>query len=542
MIEAHPGTAGFRCAFLLSLLLTALTWLNGQAIAQAPPPTEAFIARRYRGFSQFQVSRYELDPRYGHIVVGSDFRTDSLRLPTDHSAQIVRIDLVYTAYRQNEAFDQQKLNLSRLARLAEALPGVLTDSSIVWNLMEQTGCTDATGCRDYLHGFVIYTEKRYTKTDNRVAADSLTRRLRHLDAAIKRRKVASRPQQLACHPPVLAYSPKRSARRFRRAFACPTLPRGTIRFRFTLNPDGTTKQVELPGYHGPCAEALTTALRQAMVWEAGFQLSGTAYESAVEGIVRSSAQRRHLRFTKYALTDTALARKNHLMIKKNGCFVTPPDLIPLDAPEEVVSRVFNRNPGWKQSLVVVDVTGSMTPYLFDLMAWLRLTTTTRNRRTFVFFNDGDDTEDSAKKIGRTGGLYPVQTADFEDLIATMRTAMNNGGGGDLPENNGEALLKGFELLPHSDEAILIADNHAFPRDSRLLAPLAGRNVRLILCGTAPGVNPAYLDLARKYRFSVHTIGSDLTSLYRLHEGEKITIDGIEYEITPDGFRTRRLGL
>jgi hypothetical protein len=76
---------------------------------------------------------------------------------------------------------------------------------------------------------------------------------------------------------------------------------------------------------------------------------------------------------------------------------------------------------------------------------------------------------------------------------------------------------------------MVADNFAYPRDSDLLRKFSG-NLRIILCGTDFGVNTDYLNLARKYDFTVYTIHKDLYDLIKLDEGESIEIEDNYYKI------------
>src|SRR5690606_13176489 len=55
----------------------------------------------------------------------------------------------------------------------------------------------------------------------------------------------------------------------------------------------------------------------------------------------------------------------------------------------VVESVFKRNPEWKNTLIVMDVTGSMSPYIAKTMAWVRATQKSEVVAAFTFFNDGD---------------------------------------------------------------------------------------------------------------------------------------------------------
>jgi hypothetical protein len=99
--------------------------------------------------------------------------------------------------------------------------------------------------------------------------------------------------------------------------------------------------------------------------------------------------------------------------------------------------------------------------------------------------------------------------------------MRNGDGGDLPENNVEALLKAEQLNP-GGELVLIADNWASPRDlsecDKINSP-----VHVILCSARSGVNPDYLFLARVTNGSVHTRDEDITNLGSMKEGEQVKI-------------------
>lgn len=128
-----------------------------------------------------------------------------------------------------------------------------------------------------------------------------------------------------------------------------------------------------------------------------------------------------------------------------------------------------------------------------------------------------------------GGIYYVNTKDFESLSNTLNTAMTSGGGGDAPENNIEAVIKGIEKNPKVKEVIMIADNNATPRDLSLLSKVKVP-IRLILCGASNGINLAYLEMVRKNKGSIHTMENDLLDLCLKTEGEKFELDGITYQI------------
>ena len=198
----------------------------------------------------------------------------------------------------------------------------------------------------------------------------------------------------------------------------------------------------------------------------------------------------------------------------------------------VISRVFNRNKHWKNKLIVADVTGSMTPYLAKFLLWLKLNFNSNEVQNYVFFNDGNDSKGfRIKEVGKTGGLYYTQNKlGYLNIEKTIITAMLNGSGGDLPENNIEALIAGEKNYSQSGHIILIADNYASPRDMELLSKLK-KPVNVILCGVKNGeINLDYLTLAYKTKGTVHTIEEDLTKLIIMKEGQTFTFSGNFYKI------------
>lgn len=207
---------------------------------------------------------------------------------------------------------------------------------------------------------------------------------------------------------------------------------------------------------------------------------------------------------------------------------------PLPIKDSTVSAVFRRHPSWTNMIIAADLTGSMSPYTAQLLTWLQLKTSNGKVKQFVFFNDGDRTPDHKKVIGKTGGIYDTRSSKFEDVQALAYKTMMRGGGGDVPENDLEALLKGISLCPECKDIILIADNWAPIKDIELLS-LIKKPIKVILCGADFGINPQYLDLARATGGSVHTMRDDLTELMKLNEGQTFTIRGQTFKVQSGRF-------
>ncbi|MFK7756420.1 MAG: hypothetical protein AB8B53_05755 [Flavobacteriales bacterium] len=207
--------------------------------------------------------------------------------------------------------------------------------------------------------------------------------------------------------------------------------------------------------------------------------------------------------------------------------------------DSTVTAILNRNQ-WKDMLIVADITGSMSPYTAQLMLWLRLNSYKNEAKQFVFFNDGDFKPNWKKRVGSTGGLYSDKLDAYEDIEALAYKAMSNGGGGDAPENDIEALIKAEKDCPDCVNTILIADNWAPLRDLKLAEHLS-KPVKIILCGAQYGVNPEYLELASLTGGSVHTMHTDLVDLMHLNEGETIEIDGQIFKIEKGKFQRFQKG-
>jgi len=196
--------------------------------------------------------------------------------------------------------------------------------------------------------------------------------------------------------------------------------------------------------------------------------------------------------------------------------------------DSVVFKTFNRN-HWNNMLIVNDWTGSMYPYGAQAVLWHRLNFQKRAVKYFIFFNDGNTKLDRQKRIGNTGGIYFGRADSLEYLLKVMKVVAKRGTGGDIPENNIEAILKGIRLIKGFDQLVMIADNNAGVRDMILLDRITVP-VKIVLCGAGKNIpiHPHYLEIARRTGGSIHTIEEDIEGLHNLKEGEKIELSGIEY--------------
>lgn len=546
-------------AFLCGIILLLVSAASN---AQTAPP-ETALTTFYDQLNAYRTARYQPLPDLEALQLPSTFSGADLKALRLQNRHIVRVDLVYTAFKLNPAFNQRQLNLSRIRNLAAGVPGLLQDESVTWTLVEQTGCNSPTECQPFFHGFVVYVARHATAATSRADLDSLTRKLRLLEK--KRPKVSkkSKGKAVACNLPGSRFTNRQMARSLRRLYKCPQREAQLVKFQLTVDARGAIQAVKvLPTARPVCVAELEEAIRKSVAFASGFPIDRKVFPFIAKGAIRlpigplQLLGEADMGFTSFALPDSSarlyrvfLKKKNkqhkndycEARITRKGELLAAADTaateeMPLPADANVVSRVLQRHPEWSKEVVVTDVTGSMFPYTYDLLAWLQLSAL-EDEKTFVFFNDGNDQPDKDKRVGKTGGLYHVKTDSYEAIKNKLIETMKAGGGGDAPENDAEALLYAQQLAaaPDSAELILLADNYTFPRDAKLLKNTTA-HVRIILCGVRDYINPKYLALARKHGFSLHTIEGDIENLSKLLEGETITIQGQQYQVTKDGFK------
>ena len=197
--------------------------------------------------------------------------------------------------------------------------------------------------------------------------------------------------------------------------------------------------------------------------------------------------------------------------------------------DAVFLKVLNRNVQWKDKLIVCDITGSMYPYIGQVLLWYKLNYAGETSTRVCFFNDGDSKSEDKKVIGETGGLYYCDKCKVDTMTDVMVRAMAGGCGGDIPENDMEALLKASKRMEGFKELILVADNNAEVKDIVLLKDLKVP-VRVIVCGSQNRIGADYLEIAYRTTGSIHTIEEDIDNIGAMKEGSEIKIGGRKYKL------------
>lgn len=413
----------------------------------------------------------------------------------------IAVEYIYTKYTQSQP-GQKELDRDRFAALQRLAPDLFKDPGIRWDIIVQTEATTPEEARGLFHGFVI----RYQPPVSEERKEEIKTELDDLVDCAKKRPPADAPKY----------------------------PGGPDALKLWLE-----SNLKFPKDEIKTKGAAKVALVEFFI----DTLTGKPLNVKVSKVT-SAKLTEHIKTVVESLSGWQPGNPDIIFTMLIGFKIGDDGKPKIDCQplrgynirkcnglksDSLIMKVMDRNKNWKKMLVVEDVTGSMMPYIADLLLWNALKGNLQNTSHFVFFNDGDSKTTEDKVIGSTGGLYHAKPQNVDVLEETMIKAIAGGNGDDTPENDIEAVLEGIKSCPDCDEVILIADNDATPRDLELV-PKITKPVHVILCGVRYAPNPAHLYIAWKTKGSLHTIREDITKLADMQEGESITVMGKSFKI------------
>jgi hypothetical protein len=461
---------------------------------------------------------------------------------------ILKVELIYTTYRKSETFDQHGLNRKRLRALMAAAPQLLKQPSIEWVLLAQTGCTSAEMGKEFFHGVAITYREPESETlrDKELefleAVASGAMPAHAYEAYIKnelKTEPESRADTVAAAPakikmPEFVGGERARIDFFSRYLHYPNTANKSaserVTVQFQIDKDGRVQNIALPGVANPTPyhEEVLRFMRSMPDWTPG-TVNGKRIDCMVQFTVdfmeRGSIVPSPLEV--YAM-DAVIPEKDAPKFDYSRITPTPQG--------KFVSETLAKN-GWKQAALVCDVTASMAPYSAQVLEFLNNQFKKKDTSIvrFLFFNDGNNRKDASKKAGNVGGIYSVQTRELETVLQTLSQAMKAGTGGDLEENNIEALLQAEKECPSCTSTILIADNMASPRDMSLI-PQLQKPVHVVVCGFSPILNADYINLARDTKGTLHFNNRDYTNLHTfIEEGATVQVGKEVYVLKKNRF-------
>jgi hypothetical protein len=402
-------------------------------------------------------------------------------------ADIFSVDLVFSDY--PSAQDLKNLNKKRIQSLLKLFPFLKEKKNIQWQIIRQTNGKDKESSQNLLHGFVINYRSAYTKQDK-------IKELSYIKTI-----VASLPK------PVIPAIEKQNKK----------LNSWGIIHNGKLTQPRIIKDRIIK-------EVTDNKQRASSIFEYGDSIIYTSTSSAIERELLTDIEK-----DLYGKKDSVYIILSSIERKEKWDEIYPTIKIKPTIYDSTVITILKRNK-FKNVLIVIDVTGSMSEYIAQLLSWLSVEN--NNIKYVVCFNDGNGIMNENKIIGRTGGIYGEPFENIQQIGDLIQTAMNNGSGGDLAENDCEAVLKATTMFKGYDDVVLIADNWAPVRDKELVSKIS-KPVHVIVCGGEVGVHPDYITIALKTNGSLHFINKDEVDLLSLKNGEKVLIRGRYYQLAND---------
>lgn len=393
------------------------------------------------------------------------------------SKAIERVEMVYTSFARTRNFDQEKLNRQRVEALKANAPR-LFEPGVQWQLLRQTNCSTLEESERLFHGFVVHIKPEAA----RITAAGL---------APVQAPEAAKPTKIKIvyHDTVINVVNVHIARKAKKE--CEETGR--------YLPRSKSKRAEGLRYDNP---------RVALFWKRQPEKNCSTLVSYKRDTIR---------------------RQVTVKVDQKGRFQ---DKSMLHAHEdEAVQQTLDRNWGtWKQSetVVVQDVTASMTAYIPQMLLWNEQYAKDGVRH-FVFFNDGDGKPENKKVIGKIGGLYYINSGVFNDIVQIAEQAISKGFSGTAAENNVEALIFAQKKCSQCTNMVMIADRYAPVKDMAFLKEVK-RPVHIIICGAEENslIPEDYLTIAAHTGGSIHTQYVDI-DLSDAPKGHPFVVNDVEYQ-------------
>ncbi|MGB0983258.1 MAG: leucine-rich repeat domain-containing protein [Saprospiraceae bacterium] len=389
----------------------------------------------------------------------------------------VAIDIIYTKYpraKENWRTEYHGLLANRLKALFELDPS-LNSINITWNIILQTECYSERQTKKLFHGIAIhYISKKEKDREELIIADTLDQLSQQIDA-LDSNEADNTPTKTSNSDPIINEN------------------------------DFDTEAI---------LDKIKASLPEDIIKKLEYKTADETNE-----IINDFYKKNTIVNKKEDITPEFIrsrSQKVEQFIEKHST---------QELPE--ITKMLDRQKDWENTLVVMDWTGSMYGFGGEVMKWHLLNFEKSGIQRFVLFNDGDKTQTVDKKLGKTGGIYSQEATNIDQLLLLFELVMNNGQGGDRPENDLEAIIEGLKLDDKIKQVVLIADNRSCVRDMALLDQIKVP-VKIILCGYTDlmGANPHYIQLAATTNGSIHTAEQDISDL-----SIDLLLDGDDLQLT-----------
>lgn len=475
--------------FLFIVLLQSSTISFSQPIALF---VDSILNNKTIKIPAYQQKNIAYESRFYKMNFAKSSFLDTAGLAMINDAEILSISLVFTDFPSN--LDLKPLNKSRFIQLNKYLPNAIKNKYIRWQVIRQMDGFDKKTAENMLHGFVINYRLPVTKKSWQNEMDYIY-------------AVTPEPVKEEVLPEDIPPPPRKKVNNWNAKY--------TSQISYTILFDRTVKKVsqnklELQKYYRKKDSLIALSTQQALQYKV---------------VIKNDENIDLKRDSVYVLLDA--------LQEDESKFIPP-----RPKPQVVIkkdSTFFNaieRN-GFRNLLVVADVTTSMSPYNAQVIQWVSKQINKNNLKAMVCFNDGDGKKQEDKIIGSTGGIYGAVYENPTQIGTLFEDAMRKGSGGDLQENDCEALIKAIEMFSDYDEIILVADSWAPVRDIELVHKIK-KPVKVLVCGNELGPHPDYVTIALYTNGSLHFADDDVLQFFELKAGKVQNIHGTNYIVKADG--------
>lgn len=430
-------------------------------------------AQSFEKAKPYYILKYDVSAEvadYSRAIIKSPFAKDVLSkkpLPKDlNQGKIVAIDYYYTQFKSAESFQQIGLDKARFKNLKAQFPQVyqLVDSVPV-RFIEQTLAQTVKEAKFFFHGFVIYYQLP-TKGLN------------------PRRAEINRIKKLFKNNFKLDDSPEYGQIR---------QIKGTQQGDF-LHVWGETIHLSRPD---TVIEADINDVERAVKLATDGEFVTCYKEGKLLGKNKVEVGLYRVPKKNFPGTSPPPFSEGMFGIKEKAYKESRLRALSMQKqvfPNEVSGNLHKSLQDYKEDsiVVVIDVTGSMVNAIAQVLKWMHQDDVQSRIKGVAFFNDGDGKKDKRKVVGSTGGIYFVD--DFKSLQKILIKSMSKGGGGDLHENDMEAVIEARKHFGKGNY-ILVADNNAYPRDLALVHNIKFP-VDLLICN-AQETMYYYLDIVKQ---------------------------------------------
>lgn len=470
--------------FLIQLVTTQKV-LNAQSLAAF---VDSILANRTIKIPAYKQQFNSFESKVFAMEFCKSQFVDTTGIYLLQNAELLSINLVFTDY--PSSLDLKPLNRSRFIQLNKYLPNAIKNVHTQWQVIRQMDGADKNSAKDMLHGFVINYRLPVT-------LKSWNKELDYIRAITPDPVVIPEPDEIV--------------------------------------------------------EDIPKKKEKVRHWDAIHNAQNT-YNVLFDRFVKKISHNKKLIDEEFAKRDSIVifstkdalrykiisGKEKDIDVKKDSVFilldalpkkevVIPPARVKpkvVFKKDSTVINIFTRNK-LTNLLVVADVTTSMSPYNAQLIQWVSHLTNEHNLKALVCFNDGDGKQTEQKVIGNTGGIYGEVYTSATQLGDLMEKVMSKGSGGDFPENDCEAILKGIEQFKDYESIALIADSWAPVRDIELVH-LIKKPVNVIVCGNDLGPHPDYVAIAYFTKGVLSFNDIDVTDFSALTQGKIMNIKGTNY--------------